>query len=1362
RECQLFCTNTDCNSLSANLLLQHLNWSANPCDDFYEFACGGFQRQRRYDINDFESEAYTDAPRRMTGEHLQLYRTADSSYCHDSMLGFLTLNNVSLSKRSTIVRLFGAETKYVMATVAGEVKAIVEFKRRILVDNMPMLKALLNYLVVGKAINNGPDAPTDSTLEMRRVQRHTFLTLDAMLEFPEFAVVKERISGGQCLEFTVRLMEPALVWLYRQRFPSDKAEPGYPDFAVYGAFGSLVGHEIGHGFAEQWINDASSEQSTFMQLETDTQASYQERRDSFWNETLAEDIADSMGLSAAYRAYTMARAWQNHFAAAVTPLGRFACQRYDAQLVGLCAHFQCPSASRMNHQCSEVRILVTNECRYCLTFRCLLPEISVELAARSKVVEAHLPADRSDEDEATQQLQSSRSLAPAVSKAGVRRTLLDLRPRKWLSTVEPPRLEALDIGLQWIGLGKSGSGPAAIQASWCCRNRNDGNSSSQQKQRRYYRFPASPALGDTPSPLLLDSQKNSKAGCSSAAVARALRQTRNSSDIASASADINSEEELDDDVDIDDPEVAGGSRRGRGKQRFAVRRFLLDSFRPRAPQASLSAEDGAAGQSLQPPEDEKRPKSAAAAAPWRPTRPLELPRREGRGTPSQIPLDTAYAADGVTPGSSGGGGGVGGSTWGRFLTVDSEDRQTNRAPAPPDKLQQFKNDRQRPVQQPCKVRESPGHVGPAATAASSPVDVLVVVKTPTQLQHQRRQRRSSGEIQVRENDKYIIIGPQRDSSTVDLEEIRETTLPHPGRVKLLVFDHNLNVKKAFFALVYNGLRAAPVWDSTAQRFVGMLTISDFISILHRFYRSALVPMEELESHKNQHLAARSCRTACDRLWISPEASLLDAIRLLLHAKVHRLPVVEPHTGNALFILTHKRILKYIFLNMHQLPMRSAESVCSASRQRTAGAGVDGQLVDIYSKFDVINLAATKTYNNLDLPVKEALQYRHDVSKASQPAKRLTASGAPSRRLVIAEVHRLSSLTITTCRRRGVTLRHLLSAIVLSSTKICRSPTANSIKPVSDWSNRIGELPDFNRTGYPRAGLRKTANLELPGFPCSGGLSPRYAILPVRALIRPLIRYLAAYFLTNPDYVLNKAEAPGLLFAALKRTESAPCGISMDGMRLAEAGSAGVHGRHQASAGGGDNVISVYQSTPVGAHPAAAAVLRWLLDGPVETRSAEYEPSLRRGECRCPIILRYPHKTNITDESDIVARRAHRQSVRLRRTARVSLRRACGSAKASRKPAGRIEQALPGRWVAASCWTTRRHHRLKGTELWPGRVDLRPGRTHRPRKLASDKTDRQDSRDSDRLQEAGGARGGGAAEVAQPVALARHRKWLRAA
>jgi len=49
------------------------------------------------------------------------------------------------------------------------------------------------------------------------------------------------------------------------------------------------------------------------------------------------------------------------------------------------------------------------------------------------------------------------------------------------------------------------------------------------------------------------------------------------------------------------------------------------------------------------------------------------------------------------------------------------------------------------------------------------------------------------------------------------------------------------------------------------------------------------------------------------VYINPDASLFDAIKTLIQNRIHRLPVIDPHTGNVLYILTHKRILRFLFL-----------------------------------------------------------------------------------------------------------------------------------------------------------------------------------------------------------------------------------------------------------------------------------------------------------------------------------------------------------------------------------------------------------------------------------------------------------------
>lgn len=134
----------------------------------------------------------------------------------------------------------------------------------------------------------------------------------------------------------------------------------------------------------------------------------------------------------------------------------------------------------------------------------------------------------------------------------------------------------------------------------------------------------------------------------------------------------------------------------------------------------------------------------------------------------------------------------------------------------------------------------------------------------------------------------------------------------PISAKLVVFDTQLLVKKAFFALVYNGVRAAPLWHSASQKFVGMLTITDFIRILQKYYKSPDLEMEELEEHKLETFKGQLDDTK-ELVWISPDASLYEAIRTLILNEIHRLPVIDPELGNVLYILTHKRLLRFLFL-----------------------------------------------------------------------------------------------------------------------------------------------------------------------------------------------------------------------------------------------------------------------------------------------------------------------------------------------------------------------------------------------------------------------------------------------------------------
>ncbi|VDK18244.1 unnamed protein product, partial [Anisakis simplex] len=139
----------------------------------------------------------------------------------------------------------------------------------------------------------------------------------------------------------------------------------------------------------------------------------------------------------------------------------------------------------------------------------------------------------------------------------------------------------------------------------------------------------------------------------------------------------------------------------------------------------------------------------------------------------------------------------------------------------------------------------------------------------------------------------------------------------PTSSKLVVFDTELPVRKAFFALVYNGVRAAPLWDSNKQEFIGMLTITDFIEILNRYYTddSKSDGIKELEEHKISTWRETFEKDGKARalITIDPSESLHRAVQILCESKVHRLPVMERGSGNISYILTHKRLIKFLYL-----------------------------------------------------------------------------------------------------------------------------------------------------------------------------------------------------------------------------------------------------------------------------------------------------------------------------------------------------------------------------------------------------------------------------------------------------------------
>jgi len=322
----------------------------------------------------------------------------------------------------------------------------------------------------------------------------------------------------------------------------------------------------------------------------------------------------------------------------------------------------------------------------------------------------------------------------------------------------------------------------------------------------------------------------------------------------------------------------------------------------------------------------------------------------------------------------------------------------------------------------------------------------------------------------------------------------------PTSSKLVVFDTTLPVKTAFYSLVANGLRAAPLWSSTHQKFVGMLTITDFIMVLRKFYKKVVqesespnsnnseeinnktnIKMTELEEHTIQSWRELMNKQYSSFISIDPECTLYDGLFQLIKHKIHRLPIIDFYTGNPLYILTHKRILKFIKVCMdtntydqddqetmniswfaiptlnktlHEkkigtyntekkkvFKIYEDEPIIAALNLfadfRVSALPVierkTDKLVDVYSKFDVINLAAERCYNQLDVSIKQALSYRQ---RQGRPHKELTTCtlnqtiGEIAKRVVEAEVHRIIVIDDAEKVIGIVSLSDLLCAMVM--------------------------------------------------------------------------------------------------------------------------------------------------------------------------------------------------------------------------------------------------------------------------------------------------------------------------------------------
>lgn len=256
----------------------------------------------------------------------------------------------------------------------------------------------------------------------------------------------------------------------------------------------------------------------------------------------------------------------------------------------------------------------------------------------------------------------------------------------------------------------------------------------------------------------------------------------------------------------------------------------------------------------------------------------------------------------------------------------------------------------------------------------------------------------------------------------------------PKSAKVIIFDTQFFVKKTFPTLISHGIRSAPLWDANKKLLVGMITVTDFIRILLYLDKENL-SVEDLERH-TLHTWRKLLRSTRKPLCSAgPDQSLHDAINLLHKNRVHRLLMIDPFTGDVLYILSHKRILRFLFVYLNEFPeltffhrtltelkIGTYDDIVSVTEDTTIKTAFqlmlekdvsalpildeNGMLIDVYAKYEVLNLVSEKLYSNLSLTIGEVRNKKKDWEEKLQKCRSSITLYEALEVIVRTESHRL--------------------------------------------------------------------------------------------------------------------------------------------------------------------------------------------------------------------------------------------------------------------------------------------------------------------------------------------------------------------
>ncbi|CAM9171900.1 unnamed protein product [Phaeothamnion confervicola] len=228
-------------------------------------------------------------------------------------------------------------------------------------------------------------------------------------------------------------------------------------------------------------------------------------------------------------------------------------------------------------------------------------------------------------------------------------------------------------------------------------------------------------------------------------------------------------------------------------------------------------------------------------------------------------------------------------------------------------------------------------------------------------------------------------------------------LKHSGKV--VVFDASIPIQLAFYALVEHDMQAAPLWDSVQRKFVGLMTVTDFIDIL-RHYSHRGVPVEQLAAKSIAEVLTEPEGQRLHQeefIHVDAEEKLSYASGLFKDRRIKFLPITVPNETGVLALISHVEILEFLVTTFREQRRLFDDPICDlqigifdnvVTVQQHArlsevldllelhGIGAvpivdeSGRVVNIYSRSDITFLATAadpdSVLKNLDCKLSDIL------------------------------------------------------------------------------------------------------------------------------------------------------------------------------------------------------------------------------------------------------------------------------------------------------------------------------------------------------------------------------------------------------